>query len=175
MRPERDRHRAVSSTPCRPVERFGVWRTGWVAERFKAAVLKTAVRVSVPWVRIPPHPPSSHCEPRSAPRERRNFSRIQRGLSLLPEPSRAAPSQRPVSEWQAVSFRPNLLRPDSALGDLVFSAFCEDRRTASSAANRPGGALVLRTPGGRFASRAWAIGRRRGAGQLKPAAASCRR
>ena len=31
---------------------------GWVAERFKAAVLKTAVRVSVPWVRIPPRPPT---------------------------------------------------------------------------------------------------------------------
>ena len=30
---------------------------GWVAEWFKAAVLKTAERVSVPWVRIPPHPP----------------------------------------------------------------------------------------------------------------------
>lgn len=32
-------------------------RNGWVAEWFKAAVLKTAVRVTVPWVRIPPHPP----------------------------------------------------------------------------------------------------------------------
>src|SRR6185437_858742 len=32
---------------------------GWVAERFKAAVLKTAVGESPPWVRIPPHPPSS--------------------------------------------------------------------------------------------------------------------
>lgn len=30
---------------------------GQVAERLKAAVLKTAVRVSVPWVRIPPLPP----------------------------------------------------------------------------------------------------------------------
>ena len=28
-----------------------------MAERLKAAVLKTAVRASVPWVRIPPHPP----------------------------------------------------------------------------------------------------------------------
>ena len=32
-------------------------RQGWVAERFKAAVLKTAVRANVPWVRIPLHPP----------------------------------------------------------------------------------------------------------------------
>src|SRR3712207_5447541 len=30
---------------------------GWVAEWFKAAVLKTAVGVTLPWVRIPPHPP----------------------------------------------------------------------------------------------------------------------
>jgi hypothetical protein len=28
-----------------------------VAEWFKAAVLKTAVGASLPWVRIPPHPP----------------------------------------------------------------------------------------------------------------------
>jgi len=28
-----------------------------VAERFKAPVLKTGVRESVPWVRIPPPPP----------------------------------------------------------------------------------------------------------------------
>ena len=30
---------------------------GWVAEWFKAAVLKTAVGLRSPWVRIPPHPP----------------------------------------------------------------------------------------------------------------------
>lgn len=30
---------------------------GWVAERFKAPVLKTGVGESLPWVRIPPHPP----------------------------------------------------------------------------------------------------------------------
>ena len=29
---------------------------GWVAEWSKAAVLKTAVPVRVPWVRIPAHP-----------------------------------------------------------------------------------------------------------------------
>jgi hypothetical protein len=29
---------------------------GWVAERFKAPVLKTGVGASLPWVRIPPHP-----------------------------------------------------------------------------------------------------------------------
>jgi hypothetical protein len=32
---------------------------GWVAERFKAPVLKTGVGASSPWVRIPPHPPPS--------------------------------------------------------------------------------------------------------------------
>jgi hypothetical protein len=30
---------------------------GWVAERFKAPVLKTGRRATVSWVRIPPHPP----------------------------------------------------------------------------------------------------------------------
>ena len=36
---------------------YGVAAAGWVAERFKAPVLKTGVRASAPWVRIPPHPP----------------------------------------------------------------------------------------------------------------------
>ena len=31
--------------------------SGWVAERFKAPVLKTGVGATSPWVRIPPHPP----------------------------------------------------------------------------------------------------------------------
>ncbi len=35
----------------------GVSPAGRVAEWFKAAVLKTAVGVSLPWVRIPPLPP----------------------------------------------------------------------------------------------------------------------
>ena len=33
---------------------------GWVAERFKAPVLKTGGGASSPWVRIPPHPPTPH-------------------------------------------------------------------------------------------------------------------
>ena len=33
---------------------------GWVAERFKAPVLKTGVPARAPWVQIPPHPPSTH-------------------------------------------------------------------------------------------------------------------
>ena len=41
---------------CRSARRSLIIK-GWVAERLKAAVLKTAVRASVPWVRIPPHPP----------------------------------------------------------------------------------------------------------------------
>lgn len=36
---------------------------GWVAERFKAAVLKTAGRATAPWVRIPPHPPEARLPP----------------------------------------------------------------------------------------------------------------
>lgn len=38
--------------------RQGLGEAGWVSERFKELVLKTSVRVTVPWVRIPPHPPS---------------------------------------------------------------------------------------------------------------------
>ena len=39
---------------------------GWVAERFKAPVLKTGVGASSPWVRIPPHPPYNHPLPFAA-------------------------------------------------------------------------------------------------------------
>src|SRR3712207_7065138 len=35
---------------------------GWVAERFKAPVLKTGAGSPPPWVRIPPHPPQT-CSP----------------------------------------------------------------------------------------------------------------
>ena len=38
-------------------EKHGFSRVGWVAEWFKAPVLKTGVGESPPWVRIPPHPP----------------------------------------------------------------------------------------------------------------------
>jgi hypothetical protein len=38
---------------------------GGVAEWFKAAVLKTAVPETVPWVRIPPSPPTTR-NPREA-------------------------------------------------------------------------------------------------------------
>ncbi len=34
-------------------------KCGWVAEWFKAPVLKTGVGECSPWVRIPPHPPLS--------------------------------------------------------------------------------------------------------------------
>ena len=37
--------------------------SGAVAEWSKAAVLKTAGPVMVPWVRIPPAPPLAHCKP----------------------------------------------------------------------------------------------------------------
>jgi hypothetical protein len=40
--------------PIVPTPRF--LSLGWVAERFKAPVLKTGVGASSPWVRIPPHP-----------------------------------------------------------------------------------------------------------------------
>ena len=49
--------------------------SGWVAEWFKAAVLKTAVRETVPGVRIPPHPHLFHSLA---------VSRNYLGLSLSP-------------------------------------------------------------------------------------------
>src|SRR6266478_1107457 len=54
--------RFQSGTPRRRTLDIG--RPGWVAERFKAPVLKTGVGASSPWVRIPPHPPA----PRSVSR-----------------------------------------------------------------------------------------------------------
>ena len=47
--------------PARPI---ALWRRpcGQVAEWFKAAVLKTAVGASSPWVRIPPCPPSGEMQ-----------------------------------------------------------------------------------------------------------------
>ena len=36
--------------------------SGWVAEWTKALVLKTSVGVTLPWVRIPPHPLYGHLE-----------------------------------------------------------------------------------------------------------------
>ncbi len=45
---------------------------GWVAEWFKAAVLKTAGRASAPWVRIPPHPPY-YATTRHSMQERRHL------------------------------------------------------------------------------------------------------
>ena len=57
--------------------RFSIWfwsfslSCGWVAEWFKAAVLKTAVGSCLPWVRISPHPPSAfaYATARLAPQE----------------------------------------------------------------------------------------------------------
>src|SRR4051812_20624223 len=60
------RYRVVKSGPVQPRRQHGEspgdWRNvpsncGEMAERFKAAVLKTAVGASLPWVRIPLSPP----------------------------------------------------------------------------------------------------------------------
>lgn len=46
-------------TPCKPrCFLYALNPCGQVAEWFKAAVLKTAVGASSPWVRIPPCPPT---------------------------------------------------------------------------------------------------------------------
>ena len=63
-------------------------RYGWVAEWFKALVLKTSVRGTVPWVRIPPHPPLAPAKAFSLSGYGRIFalfSRVMReGLSTCP-------------------------------------------------------------------------------------------
>ena len=46
--------------PIRWPAAAGIAINGRVAEWFKAAVLKTAVRATAPWVRIPPLPPDAH-------------------------------------------------------------------------------------------------------------------
>ncbi len=53
LSPGRSRFPSIGILPFQLYETH----TGWVAERLKAAVLKTAVGASSPWVRIPPHPP----------------------------------------------------------------------------------------------------------------------
>src|SRR5690606_15196468 len=58
-------------------------RAGQVAEWFKAAVLKTAVGGSLPWVRIPPCPPSIHPLKR-AMRVARKYPRHYRYLHSPP-------------------------------------------------------------------------------------------
>lgn len=54
---------AVVAAPTHPAAEV---HAGWVAERFKAPVLKTGEGASSPWVRIPPHPPGSPGETRAA-------------------------------------------------------------------------------------------------------------
>src|SRR5579875_2088716 len=49
---------AFATAGARPACR-GAATSGWVAERFKAPVLKTGAPARAPWVRIPPHPPLS--------------------------------------------------------------------------------------------------------------------
>src|SRR6185437_11401740 len=65
------------------------FRRGQVAEWFKAAVLKTAVGASPPWVRIPPRPPALAPGICPSGRPRRRPSDRQSGIAfqdLLHEP-----------------------------------------------------------------------------------------
>ena len=59
----------IRGVRCQSGANYGFWRAacfrkrlifqhGWVAEWFKAPVLKTGVGSRSPGVRIPPHPPS---------------------------------------------------------------------------------------------------------------------
>ena len=56
-------------------------RSGQVAEWFKAAVLKTAVGATPPWVRIPPCPPHSNAKSVQGPRLGPFFFLFQRALA----------------------------------------------------------------------------------------------
>ena len=96
--------------------------TGWVAEWTKAAVLKTAVRVTVPGVRIPPHPlldslaiPHEFREPAS-----------QQVPQLLPQPPQHAASHLPHG-----SRRDTELLGDNGRRDLIDHGTAEDFPRAS--------------------------------------------
>ena len=57
------------------VPKYLIRLSGWVAERFKAPVLKTGRGASLSWVQIPPHPPLFQ-------RLKRCFGRISRLIPM---------------------------------------------------------------------------------------------
>ena len=68
--------------------------SGWVAEWFKAAVLKTAVGASSPWVRIPPCPPALQFRILPIPESREPFEPCPDDLSGVSVLFRADPTPR---------------------------------------------------------------------------------
>ena len=78
---------------------------GEMAEWFKAAVLKTAVGASLPWVRIPLSPPPSRPDGETGRRKRLKISRGQPRAGSIPAPgtikSSHAVQRRPVRPGQA--------------------------------------------------------------------------
>jgi hypothetical protein len=82
--------------------------TGSVAEWFKALVLKTSVRGTVPWVRIPPLPPLAHRKPEMSSLTGPFFFLFQRGLARPSDFRRLTFPPKSVSERLAsLSIRPS--------------------------------------------------------------------
>ena len=71
---------------------------GWVAEWFKAAVLKTAVGGSLPWVRIPPCPPLPCREPAIGRPQARKAPSSRAIFQMPSEPRRLGDTSKAVSE-----------------------------------------------------------------------------
>jgi hypothetical protein len=97
---------------------IGATDLGWVAEWFKAAVLKTAVGSRPPWVRIPPHPPVRNCERRAWPVSHRrqrleqialradDADRFVRDLDALGERTEMVAAIAPAVDPDPLSRRP---------------------------------------------------------------------
>src|SRR4029078_9119728 len=68
----------------RPAGSSGRPREGWVAERLNAPDLKSGDRASDPWVRIPPHPPTSDRPVRGRPPLARRQFPHRRGVGARP-------------------------------------------------------------------------------------------
>jgi hypothetical protein len=87
---------------CQPRANFG-FDFGEVAEWFKAEVLKTSVGASLPWVRIPPSPPTCQFNARLSPFLRTCQYRLAEGRALdqlmrLSHPSQIAGKCIPLAE-----------------------------------------------------------------------------
>ena len=71
---------------------------GWVAERFTAPVLKPGVGASLPWVRIPPHPPVFRRELVLGPKMACVSLRFSKEFAKATEPRRPREGPKSVSE-----------------------------------------------------------------------------
>src|SRR6056297_2819560 len=103
------RQKSPRSRPSR-IEKVAVTTpgAGGVAEWSNAPVLKTGVRESVPWVRIPPPPPLAHRKTEMRSLTGLFFFLFQRGLVRPSDFRRLAFPPKSVSERPAsLSIRPS--------------------------------------------------------------------